>query len=115
MRSTLSALKTLPSTRATSVLPTPGGPVNTMCWLMAATGRFWARRCCSTCIRAMTPFTSSFTGSSPTMPSRVASAVARRSFFSAAAPSSTKRIGRILRLARARSRARRVASIRAGM
>ncbi|WP_244478905.1 hypothetical protein [Methylobacterium sp. Leaf106] len=99
MRSTFSALKTLPSTRATSVLPTPGGPVKTMCWLMAATGRFWARRCCSTCIRAMTPFTSAFTGARPTMPSRVASAVARRSFFSTAAPSSSNWIGRIFRFA----------------
>ena len=49
------------------------------------------------------------------MPSRVASAVASVSRFSAAAPSSSNRIGRIRRAARDAAIVRRIPSIRAGM
>ena len=52
LRSTFSPRKISPTRRATSVLPTPGGPVNTMCWLSAETSRPWSRRFCSTCMRA---------------------------------------------------------------
>ena len=45
-----------PSARATSVLPTPGGPVNTMCRLSGAEVRPCARLFCSTCSRAIRPW-----------------------------------------------------------
>src|ERR1700722_4247206 len=59
-----------PSARATSVLPTPGFPVKTICRLSGAVGRPCARRFCSTCSRAIRPLTSRLTGTSPTMASR---------------------------------------------
>ena len=59
-----------PMMRATSVLPTPGGPVNTMCWLTAPTSMPSARRRASTSTRAATVFTCSLTGASPITASR---------------------------------------------
>src|SRR5918993_3721301 len=57
------------SSRATVVLPVPGLPLNTRCWLVATSGRSCSFRRACTWRKARSPCTCSFTLSSPTSPS----------------------------------------------